>query len=527
MPQTIYSNIEAKARLKNSLKKVSDIVKSSYGPGGRKSILDRAEASNPLITNDGFTILGNLKFEDPVDNLVQRILLNAANETNINVGDGTTTTVILAAELSIKMLELVEKGHDPLELYSFLDRMLITVKKELKKNSKKISTKKQIADLAYISCRDKKLANKIADFCMALGKDGQRLLETNFNSQIETEIIDDGVILECDVVDAMFLTNQSNLTTEVEDCTILLSNKEIKNWQEFEPALKYTGNLGKKTLIILCYDISGSALQACKTNFENADSTIKIIPLKAPYAFEKQTTLLNDVAALTGGKLTDNTKGEALENLKFTSLGYAEKLVINPYRTIIYKGKKDLDKIKERLDQVNTLIKDLSFSKDLEFLFERKKYLTSRVGTFKVGAATKVEASEIYTRVEDALRNIEAAWSKGIIKGGGYALKDIVNKLYPQPHFLNTEGYEKKLSISEFEYSLYNSLIEPLKLIAKLNGIDQNTAIEAIGYDFRKKIAIDMYKAGITDSLLAVDISLETAFSIAKSLIFTENLILN
>ena len=527
MKQRIISGIEARKLLILSILKIAKIVESSYGPIGRKTLLDSSEAPNPFLTNDGFSILSNIVPNDSIETLAKKLLWNAAHETNSLVGDGTTTTVILTSRLTINLLRLIDEDNiNPIDINNQLDIFLENAKKHIISVSKKASSLKDLEKIAFISCRDKKLAKIIAKFCKATGKDAQRILESNNKPQIDTEVIQDGFTIETDVLDPIFYQDQKLLETTLSNPAILLSTREIDSNEELTSAVVHAQKLGYSSLVVLCNNMKGAAFQTCKTIAGDKNKNFKIIPLKAPKSLEKQVTLLEDIAVLTGARLINHSKGESLYNVYPEDLGSCEMLKFNPHKATILRGRKDETKVADRLAQVNTFIANEDYGSATSFLFERKRILVSKLGILKIGATTTLEATDIYTRAEDAIKNVQSVWVDGLVEGGGFTLAKYA---YSQNQLIEAG--------SDFEIinkTIYDTLNIPLELLIELTnskkyeqGIMNLLLTDKSGFDFRKQEFVDdLIEAGISHSTKAILFSLQTAVSIAKSIIFVENLII-
>jgi chaperonin GroEL len=526
MKQIRIQGQEARDALNTAIQLLASIVESSYGPIGRKTVIDDVNAPTPHIVNDGIRILSHIQPANPIENSAKKLLLNAANNTNIFAGDGTTTTVILTSRMIEAVLGLVNKGYNPLDIEIALNLFKEDIIKHLNKVDRKISKKSEMAELAYISCRDQRVANIIAEFCFKVGKEAQTRLETTSGDDIETEIIDNGFYADTDVLDPMFFQDQTKLETIIKNPAILFATRAVSGQEELINAMRFAREKGHSSLVVICNDMKDTALTLAKATVDKQNnSDFKVYPLKAPEAFEKQVVFMEDMAALTGATVINHGKGQSLLHVLSEDLGTCEELRFNPYKTTIIGGKQNKQKVEERKAQVNNLMKDTGFTKDIGFLFVRKQALTNKIGVLKVGAMTAVEGSDLYTRIEDALRTVESAQQYGIVEGGGFTLSKF------------GATYENDKIDVNILFALRTVLCVPTMLLSRSVGMsneDREKIINPIlqsgkgGYDFRARTVVeDLYKSGINDSKYSVQYSILNAISIAVSVMFVDSLLIN
>jgi len=586
MKQQKYTGKHAQNSLQNSLKENVKIVSTSYGFNGKNTIMEDI-AKPAFSTNDGIRIINANAPLLPIDRVAKKLLLDVAKKTENVAGDGTTTAILLAASLSINMIELIKQKKYTIKqiedkLTNFYENDFLP---NLKIFSYKIETREDAYKLAYISSRSEKLANLIADIFVSTGDNCFTQFKEN-QKESESKIdIFKGIIFDGDVFGEDFWNDKVKMETILKDAKIVLTNKTLSSLNEvfgrdfeaygkakegeadFVPYNKRKPtiyNIAREnkwdTIFLVCNDIDQKQNQLL-TNFKSfwKNSDLKIFPIKAPYDYEKQTSLLEDLAAMTGAKVIDNHKGMSLENFDKEFFGSAKEIIINPNQTKITGIKGDKKKIKERRENLEILMKNPEYFTNQEvfdFLIDRKKTLSDETATLYIAGKTETETGDLLTRGEDALNTVSKAKKDGYVAGGGSiflkvlyymgALKDnddftnalIDTLLTPMNSLIfNSENNFKIQDIikiknnkvcsglfdyfyflksflypgEDFKYEVYNNLEFLLS--------EDNT-----GINLQTMKVGDLKEAGIIDSVTSVKASMEYAISLAKTLAKTENI---
>jgi chaperonin GroEL len=523
MAKQIIYNEEARGSLKAGVDKLANAVKVTLGPKGRNVVIDKSYGS-PTITKDGVTVAKEVELEDKYENLGAEIVKEVASKTNDVAGDGTTTATILAQAMVSEGIKLVSSGVGPLEIRIQMEKKVKEIVENLKKMSKQISSKEEIAQVASISANDKEIGNIIAEAMESVGNDGVITVEEGQSFGVEKEVVE-GMQFDKGYVSPYMITNADSMKAEFEDPFILITDKKISSIQEILPLLEKMAQSGKKDLVIIAEEIEGEALATFVVN--KLRGTFNVLGIKAPGFGDRRKAMLEDIAVLTGGKVISEEVGLKLENADMDDLGHARKVVSTKDNTTIVEGKGDEKEISSRVDQIRKEI-DMSDSDfDKEKLQERLAKLSGGVAVIKVGAATETEMKEKKDRIEDALNATRAAVEEGVVPGGGLALAQAGNAF--------EELTDKKEDAAGIKI-IDTAILEPIKQIASNAGKDGSLILyniirenkggdKNIGYNAALDKFEDMIEAGIVDPTKVVRSALENASSAAIMFLTTEAVI--
>lgn len=524
MSKVIKYNEEAREKVRIGLDKVADAVKVTIGPRGRNVILDKGFGT-PTITNDGVSVAKEIELEDKFENIGAELIKEVANKTNDVAGDGTTTATVLTQAIVREGLKLVATGMNPIIMRHGIEAAKDEVIKELKKNSKTINSKEEIAQVATISAESEEMGKMIATVIDEVGKDGVVTVEESQTFGFSKEIVE-GMSFDKGYVSPYMITNQESLKAELKDPYIIITDKKISTVAEILPLLEKITTAGKKDFVIIADEIDGEALATLVVN--KLRGIINVLAVKAPEFGDAKKEMLEDIAALTGGKVITADKAMKLEEADLTMLGQASKIVSTKDSTTIIGGKGKKKDIEARVAQIKNQIKNSDSKWDKEKLQKRMSKLTGGVAVIKVGAATETELTYIKHKMEDALAATRAAVEEGIVAGGGTALVKAAEIVSKNIETQKTKGQE---FISGFSI-LVNSLSEPLKQIVKNAGKKDGAVVlndllmnkgRNYGYDAGKdEYVADMVKAGIIDPLKVTRTALENAVSVAAILLTME-----
>lgn len=523
MPKQIIFNEEARAALKRGVDQLANAVKVTLGPKGRNVVIDKGYGA-PTITKDGVSVAKEIELEDKFENLGAELIKEVASKTNDVAGDGTTSATILAQAMISQGLKLVSSGVDPIEIRVAMEAKLKSVVAELKKMSKQISTKEEIAQVASISANDKEIGNIIAEAMESVGKDGVITIEEGQSFGVEKEVVE-GMQFDKGYVSPYMITNADSMKAEFEDALILVTDKKISSIQEILPLLEKVAQSGKKDIVIIADDVEGEALSTFVVN--KLRGTFNVLGIKAPGFGERKKALLEDIAILTGTKVISEEVGLKLENTKVEDLGSARKVVAAKDSTTIVDGKGSDSAIKARVDQIRNEIERSDSDFDKEKLQERLAKITGGVAVIKVGAATEAEMKEKKDRIEDALNATRAAVEEGVVPGGGLALALASNAF---------EELANKTKENAGARIIDSAIIEPIKQIATNAGKDGSLILyniirenkggkKTIGYNAALDRFEDLVEAGIVDPTKVVRSALEHATSAAIMFLTTEAVI--
>ena len=511
---------EARRKVLAGVEKLANVVRVTLGPRGRNVCLEKKFGS-PDIVNDGVTIAEEQEYKDQFENMGAQLVKEVASKTNDVAGDGTTTATILAHALVKEGFKMVAAGANPMALKRGIEKGTKAVVEELKKMSKKVTSKEETAQVATISANDPEIGRIIADAMEAVGEDGVITVEDSETIETYYEIVE-GMRFDREYISPYFVTDPKKMEVVLEEPYILITDREIKNAMELIPIMEKVAQTGKP-LLVIAKDVTGEALSTLVLN--KLRGTLTSCAVKAPGFGDRRKAMLEDIAILTGGRVISEDAGMEVRNATLEDLGRAEKVRVTHEDTTIIGGKGDPEAIKARIEQINEQIKTTDSDYDREKLEERKAKLAGGVAVIKVGAATETELEEKKHRFEDALGATKAAVEEGILPGGGVALLNASRVL---------ENLEKELEGDEKVglQILKRALEEPARQLAENAGFEGAVIVErlkkekpGIGFDVVQEKFVDMFEAGIIDPTKVTRSALQNAVSIAGMLLTTEALV--
>jgi chaperonin GroEL len=516
--QLLFSE-DARRKLLVGVETISKAVKVTLGPKGRNVLLDKKFGA-PTVTKDGVSVAKEVELEDPYENMGAQLLKEVATKTNDIAGDGTTTATVLAYSIVKEGLKSVAAGIDPMALKRGIDQAVTIAVDEIRKNSKEIKEKEEIAHVASVSANnDIEIGNQIADAMEKVGKDGVITVEESKTMETTIEYVE-GMQFDRGYTSPYFVTNRDSMTTVFENPLILIHDKKISNMKDLLPVLEKIAQTGKP-LLIIAEDVEGEALATLIVN--HLRGTLNVCAVKAPGFGDRRKAMLEDIAILTGGEVISDELGLKLENTSLNQLGTAKTVKVDKDNTTIINGGGKQKDIQDRIAQIKKQIEETTSDYDREKLQERLAKLAGGVAVINVGAATEVEMKEKKHRVEDALSATRAAIEEGIVSGGGIALIQAALAL--------EKADISKLSDDEkVGYKIVKrALEEPIRQIAENAGIDGSIIADkakhekkGIGFDAAKMEWTDMMKAGIIDPAKVTRSALQNAASVASLLLTTE-----
>ncbi|MFN8525197.1 MAG: chaperonin GroEL [Chloroflexota bacterium] len=519
--QLNYSE-DARRALKRGVDALADAVKITLGPKGRNVVLDK-KFGPPTITNDGVTIAKEIELEDPFENMGAQLLKEAATKTNDIAGDGTTTATVLAQAIVNEGFRNVTSGANPLQLKRGVERGVAAIVDELKKTSKTISGKNEIAQVAAISAADEEIGKLIADVMDKVGKDGVITVEESKTLKFETDYVE-GMQFDRGYISPYFISDPQRMEAVLDEPFILVTDKKITAINDILPVLEKLVQISKN-LLIISEDVEGEALATMVVN--KLRGMLNILAVKAPGFGDRRKAMLEDIATVTGAQLISEEIGRKLDSVTVQDLGRCRRVVSNKDETTIVEGRGSEEAIKARIAQIRTQIGETTSDFDREKLQERLAKLAGGVAVIRVGAATEVELKEKKHRVEDALQATRAAVEEGIVPGGGTAFihalpaLDALVKTYAGPS-------DERTGVA----LLRRALEEPLRRIAANAGLEGSVIVEEVkkrgvgnGYDAGKGEYCNMIDRGIIDPLKVTRSALENAASIATMIMTTETLV--
>lgn len=515
MAKEIKFSEDARRAMQRGVDKLADTVKITLGPKGRNVVLDKKFGS-PLITNDGVSIAREIELEDPYENMGAQLVKEVATKTNDVAGDGTTTATLLAQAIIREGLKNVTAGANPMLIRNGIKKAVDVAVEEIKKSSRRIEGKNDIARVASISAADDEIGELIADAMEKVGNEGVITVEESKSMGTELDVVE-GMQFDRGYVSSYMVTDTDKMEAVLDDPYILITDKKISNIQEILPVLEQIVQQGKK-LLIIAEDIEGEALATLVVN--KLRGTFTCVAVKAPGFGDRRKEMLQDIAILTGGQVISEELGRELKEATLDMLGHAERVKVTKENTTIVNGKGNKEDIHARVAQIRTQIEETTSDFDREKLQERLAKLAGGVAVIKVGAATETELKERKLRIEDALAATRAAVEEGIVPGGGTAYINAI----PAVAALNLEG-DAKIGVDIVK----RALEEPVRQIAQNAGFDGAVIIEkiknsapGIGFNALKEEYVDMIKAGIVDPTKVTRSALQNAASVAATFLTTE-----
>ena len=522
MAKDLLFDTEAREKVLEGVNKLAAAVKATLGPRGRNVLIEKTFGA-PVVTKDGVSVAKEIELEDKFENMGAQMVKEVASKTSDVAGDGTTTATILAQAIYREGIKLVAAGHDPMKLKRGIDQSVEVVTDSIRKSSKQVKGRTEIAQVATVSANgDSNVGSIIADAMEKVGKDGVITVEEGRSLDTELDVVE-GMQFDRGYLSPYFVTEPEKMTVELEDPLILLFDKKIANMKDLLPLLEEAAR-STKPLLIIAEDVEGEALATLVVN--KIRGTIKVAAIKAPGFGDRRKDMLEDIAVLTGGQVISEEAGMKLENAKITDLGRAKRVVIDRDDTTLVGGAGTKSSIGGRIGQIKNQIGIASGEYDREKLQERLAKLAGGVAVIRVGAATETEMKEKKDRVEDALNATRAAVEEGIVPGGGVS-------------FIRAIGAVNKYGGADLEEQagvniVKRALEEPLRGIASNAGWDGSIVVEKVinqkgsnGFDAAKLEYTDLIKAGILDPAKVTRTAMQNAASVAGLLLTTEALVVD
>ncbi|WGJ14216.1 chaperonin GroEL [Methylocapsa sp. D3K7] len=512
---------DARDRMLRGVDIIANAVRVTLGPKGRNVVIEKSFGA-PRITKDGVAVAKEIELADKFENLGAQLIREVASKQNDAAGDGTTTATILAASIVREGTKAVAAGLNPMDLKRGIDLAVEAVVADLKKNSKKVTSNDEIAQVGTISANgDKSVGTMISTAMQKVGNEGVITVEEAKSLETELDIVE-GMQFDRGYLSPYFITNAEKMIAELEDPYILIHEKKLSSLQALLPVLESVVQAGKP-LVIIAEDVEGEALATLVVN--KLRGGLKVAAVKAPGFGDRRKAMLEDIAILTSGQLISEELGIKLENVTLQMLGRAKRIRIDKEATTIIDGSGDKKDIEARIAQIKAQIADTTSDYDREKLQERLAKLAGGVAVIRVGGATEVEVKEKKDRVDDALNATRAAVEEGVLPGGGVALLRSIKAL----ENLTVENPDQKTGVDIVRKAIQT----PAKQIVDNSGGDgavvvgkliENTSY-AYGYNAQSGEYGDLVKLGIIDPTKVVRTALQDAASIAGLLITTEAIV--
>ena len=508
----------ARQSLMDGVDQLGRVVALTLGPSGRNVILGRVWTL-PVVCSDGVTIAKEVQLPDPYENMGAQVVKEAASKTNDVVGDGTTTSVVLARSIIRSGFQNIAAGANPLALKAGIDQAVATVKGEISSQAVPVESTEQVARVAALSAHEEGIAALIAEAMDKVGREGIITVEESRSLSDELDVVE-GMQLDRGYLSPHFVTDTDRMEVSLDEAFFLLTDQKLSAAADVVPALEAVAQGGRRPLVIIAEDIEGEALATLVVN--KLRGTVSSLAVKAPGFGERRKALLEDLAIMTGGTVITADTGMRLDSVALEQLGSARRVVATKDDTTIVEGRGHEDDIAGRISELRVQIEDTTSDYDREKLQERLANLAGGVAVIRVGAATEPELNERKSRAEDALASTRAAVEEGIIPGGGVTL-------LRARHALSNLSDSKDGDVALGIRLVQEALEAPLKTIAENAGYKGDVVVDKVyhadgdyGFDADKGEYTNLVARGIIDPAKVTRSALENAGSVAGMLLTTQ-----
>jgi chaperonin GroEL len=514
-------SVDARDRMLRGVDILTNAVRVTLGPKGRNVVLDKSYGA-PRMTKDGVTVAKEIELEDKFENMGAQMVREVASKSSDFAGDGTTTATVLAQAIVKEGAKAVAAGMNPMDLKRGIDLAVEAVVADLQKNSKKVTSNEEIAQVGTISANgDSEIGKFLADAMKKVGNEGVITVEEAKSLETELEVVE-GMEFDRGYISPYFITNADKMRVEMDDPYILVYEKKLAALQEFLPLLEAVVQTSKP-LVIIAEDVEGEALATLVVN--KLRGGLKVAAVKAPGFGDRRKAMLEDIAILTGAQAISEDLGIKLDKVTLNMLGRAKKVMIEKENTTIVNGAGKKFDIEARIAQIKVQIEETTSDYDKEKLQERLAKLAGGVAVIRVGGATEVEVKERKDRVDDAMHATRAAVEEGILPGGGVALLRASEGLKK----VRTQNDDQKTGVE----IVRKALSWPARQIAINAGEDGSVIVGKIlekdqysyGFDAQNNEYVNLVAKGIIDPTKVVRAALQNAASIAGLLITTEAMV--
>ena len=523
MAKTLHFGDDARKSIFSGIETVANAVKVTMGPKGRNVILERSYGG-PIVTNDGVTVAKEIELEDKSENIGANMIKEAAEKTNKEAGDGTTSTVVLAHAMAKEGLRYVRSGVNPFSLGKGLHKAVEILTHEIHQKAQPVDSPEKIRQVATISAQDEEVGNLISEVFEEIGKDGTITVEEGKSIGLTKEI-KTGMQFDQGYSSPYLVTDTQRMEAVVEKPYILVTDKKVSSIKEILWVLESVAATGKKDFVIIAEDVDGEALASLVLN--KIRGMLNILTIKAPGFGDRKKEMLRDIAVVTGATLITEELGIKLEDTTIDMLGKAEKVISSKDNTVIVSGKGNPDEIEARANQIKGQLSQTTSDYDREKLAERLAKLVGGVAVIQVGAATEMEMKNKKYKIEDAFNATRAAIEEGIVAGGGSVLLRL-SKVLDAVKF---DDPDEQVAIEIVK----NAIQYPVKQIADNAGFKWDRVVEKVkesdqvnfGFDAKEGTFKDLFTSGIIDPAKVLRVALENAVSTAAMFLTTETVIVD
>jgi chaperonin GroEL len=509
---------DAREKVLQGATALADAVRVTLGPKS-KSVLIEKEWGKPIVCNDGVTIAKEIDLADPEENLGAQVLREAAEKTGDLVGDGTTTSTLLAHAILADGVRNIAAGASAVDLKRGLDRGLKVAIEQIRSLSKPVGSRKERAQVATVSAHnDPAIGDLVAEAMEKVGDEGAITLEEAKATEASLEVVE-GMQFDRGYLSAYFVTDSEKMEAVLEESFVLLYDRKISNVKDLLPLLELIAKTNQP-LVIVAEDVDGEALATLVVN--KLRGMLQCAAVKAPGFGDRRKEILQDIAILTGGRFISEDLGVKLENVTLEDLGTARRIVVDKDKTTIVGGRGAKPALSGRCQEIRSQIQATTSDYDREKLEERLAKLTGGVAVIRVGAPSEAEMKNRKEAFEDAISATKAAMAEGLVPGGGLALLRAVGAV--EHEAARCDGDERTGVLI-----LKRALEVPARQIAENSDVDGGVVVEKMrsgegnfGFDAARGTYVDLVEAGIVDPMKVVRVALENAVSVASMLLLTE-----
>jgi chaperonin GroEL len=517
--EVLFGN-SARGRMTTGVNTLADAVKTTLGPKGRNVVLEKSFGA-PTVTKDGVTVAKEIELKDKFENMGAQMVKEVASQANDVAGDGTTTATVLAQAIVNEGLKAVAAGMNPMDLKRGIDKAATAVVEQVVGMATPCADSNAIAQVGTISANsDTAVGDIIAEAMEKVGKEGVITVEEGSSLHDELDVVE-GMQFDRGYLSPYFVTNQDNMTAELENPFLLLVDKKISNIRDLLPTLEAVAK-SSRPMLLIAEDVEGEALATLVVN--NMRGVVKVCAVKAPGFGDRRKAMLEDIAILTGGTVISEEVGLSLENTTIDMLGQAKRVQMSKDNTTIIDGTGEAANIEARVNAIRMQIAETSSDYDREKLQERVAKLAGGVAVVKVGAATEVEMKEKKARVEDALHSTRAAVEEGVVPGGGVALIRALQMVSGMEGDNPDQTVGINLALRAME--------APMRQITSNAGDEASVVVDKVkagkgnfGYNAGTGVYGDMLEMGILDPAKVTRSALQAAASVAGLMITTEAMV--
>ncbi len=515
MTKHYQSGSDLSQRILAGVNILADNVASTLGPRGRNVILQEKN-KRPIITKDGVTVASFIELEDPMENVGVQVIKQAAEQTNRDAGDGTTTSTVLSRAILNGSQKYISAGVPPIELQRGMEKGLEVILENLDELSRPVMTEEDISHVASISANnDAQLGKLISKAVVVAGKDGAITVEEARSHQTSLDLVE-GFRMDSGYAASAFINDERRRAVVYDDPMLLVTDEKIDNVHDILPILELAAREARP-LVFIASDVEGQALAAMIMNA--LKGTLKVAAIKAPRYGEERKNILSDLALSTGATFISRSAGRSLKEVKLVDFGTASRIDVTRGQTTIIGGQGDPTKLQSRLTELKGELVAEDNLNECEKIQDRISRLASGIAIIRVGASTEVEMVEKKHRIEDALEAVKSAQMEGIVVGGGSALITASRNLK-----VDTANEYQAMGVEVIKEACQAPLRQMALNAGASPDIVCNLVVESPssdGYDFVTERVVNLVESGIIDPVKVTKTALKNAVSVSGTLITT------